>query len=164
MIALFLVGTFALPLARFPMQAVQEEFKSAYRMQTQRLADIAFAEFTEKLYCQEISWKEITSSRGAKAVVLDDAVELSFGPLGKKKFSRHGTLHSFGKKGQDSGEWRLATFCVKITAQQKGFKLFRTKKSVREFRNFTYQVLINKSPAPIATPTQPEVTPKVIQK
>jgi hypothetical protein len=145
MIAIALVGTCALPLARFPMQAVQEAFKSAYRMQAQRLADLAFAEVKEKLYCKEISWKEIIKPRNNKALVLDDVAEVSFEPLGKRKFSRKVSLHSIGKKGQNAEEWRLATLRVKITPQEKGMKLFRSKKSLVKSRIYTYQVLINKS-------------------
>ncbi len=151
MIALFLVGSFALPLARFPMQAIQEEFKSAYRMQAQRLADLAFAEIKEKLYKNEIPWKEIIKPRNNKAVVLNDFPEVAFDPLGKRTFSRQATIHSIGKMGKDSEEWRLATVRVKITPQEKKLKLFRSKKNLVKSRIYTYQILINKSlPTPPA--------------
>lgn len=158
MIALLLVGACALPLSQFPMRAIQEEYKSAYRMQAQRLADLAFADFKEKLYKEGIPWKEISRARKDKTIVLNDVVEVSFEPLGKRKFLRLGTLHSVGKKAQNSDEWRLATFRVKITPQQKGFKLFRTKKSSVASRIFTYQVFISKTSAP-ATPTPSPETP-----
>lgn len=152
MIALFLVGSFALPLAQFPMQAIQEEFKSVYRMQAQRLADLAFSEIKEKLHREEIPWKEIVKPGNDKALILNDVAEISFQPLGKRIFLRQATLHSVGKMGKNSEEWRLATVRVKITPQEKGIKLFRTKKKPVKSRVYTYQVLINKSPpSPPAT-------------
>ncbi len=160
MIGLILVGTIALPLAQFPMQAAREEFKSAYRMQAQRLADLAFAQIKEKLHRNEIPWKEIVKPRENKALVHDDVVNVSFDPLSERKFLCIGTLHSVGKKKGDQEEWRLATIRVKITPQQKGFKLFRTKKSATESRIFTYQVLINKTSLPSTTPAVAETVSK----
>jgi hypothetical protein len=152
LIALFLAGMCALPLARLPMQALQEETKSAYRMQMHRLADLAFAKFKEKLYQEEISWKEITSPRGKKAlIVLDDKgiVEVGFKPLGIRKFIRKCTLYSVGKKGKSGEELRLATFQVKFTPQEKKYPLFGKSKAPV----FTYQILITKSnPAELIKP------------
>jgi hypothetical protein len=147
MIALFLVGSFALPLAQFPMGAVQEEYKSAYRMQAQRLADLAFTNVKERLYKKEISWKEIAKPRKDKVLILDDVAEVSFEPLGKRKFTRQATLYSIGKAGKNSEEWRLATVRVKITPQEKRIKLFRSKEKPVKSRIYTYQVLISKSSA-----------------
>ncbi len=161
MIGLFLVGVLALPLAQIPTQAVKEEFKSAYRMQAQRLADLAFAQIKEELHRNEIPWKEIVKTRENKAVVLDDVVDVSFEPLNERKFLRFGTIHSVGeKKGDQSEEWRLATIRVTITPQQKGFKLFRTKKSAVESRIFTYQVLIHKTSTPAPIPVVAETVSK----
>lgn len=149
MIGLFLVGSFAIPLSQFPMRAVQEELRSAYGMQAQRLADLAFAEIKEKLHKNEISWKEIAKPRGEEAIVHESVVDVSFDPLCERKFVRIGTLHSVGKKkGDHSEEWRLATLRVKITPEQKKSKLFRTKMSRVESRVFNYQVLIHKTAAP----------------
>src|ERR1043165_9034517 len=82
LIALFLVGVCALPLAQHPMKALQEETRSAYRMQLHRLADIAFAEFKEKIYQQEIPWKEICSPREAKSIFIPkEPAKVDFEPL-----------------------------------------------------------------------------------
>jgi hypothetical protein len=145
LIALFLVGVFALPMAQFPMQAMQEEYRSAYRMQSQRLADLAFAEIKEQLYKQEIAWEKIVSPANEKAVILEDDVEISFDFLGKRTFNRLATIHSTGKKGADSNEYRLATVRIKMTPAEKKPKLFRSKKNRVESRVYTYQVLLSKS-------------------
>lgn len=154
MIALSLVGMCVLPLAQVPRRAIEENLKRAYRLQTQRLADLAFADIKEKLYKEEISWKEVSSSQKEKTIVFDQTAEISFLPLGKKTFLLKGTLHSVGKKGKDSEEYRLATFRLKITPQQKGLALFRNKKSNREVesRIYTYQILLSKPTAAVAAP------------
>lgn len=159
MIALFLVGLCALPLAQFPTRAAKEEYNSAYRMQAQRLADLAFAEVKEKLYRQEISWKTISSAQSAKSIIPIDAMDVSIDPPYKKKFSRQATIYSVGKKTQNAEQWRLATIRIKITPQQKGIKLFRSKKSTAASRVFTYQVLINKAPISETTPSTLEPLP-----
>jgi hypothetical protein len=153
MIALFLVTICALPLSQFPMQAVQEECKSAYRMQAQRLADLAFSHVKEKLYREEIPWQDILRTRENRAVVLKDEVEVCFEPLGKRKFKRLGTLHSSGKTTQSGDEWRLITCCIKITPLQKGYKLFRTPKNTVASRTFTYQAVVSRTSTP--PPAQP---------
>lgn len=158
MIALFLVGTFALPLARLPMHAMHEEFKSAYRMQAQRLADLRFAEFKEKIYRQEIPWKDIIKTREEKFKLPNEDVEVSFEPLGKRKFLIEKTLHSVGKKTKEGEEYRLATLRVKISPQEIKFKLFRTKKGRVRSRVYTYQTLICKSAVPAAQLATPEAT------
>ncbi len=147
MIALLLVGMCALPLAQLPIRAVQQEYKSAYRMQAQRLADLAFADIKEQLYSNKISWKEIVRGKKDPAIVLDKTVEISFEDKSKFKFARFGTLHSVGKKTPNGDEWRLVTFRVKMTPVQKGFKLFRTKKNLVESRIYTYQVMVHKENA-----------------
>ena len=144
MIALFLVGMCALPLAQLPMRAVQQEYKSAYRMQSQRLADLAFADIKEQLYRNEISWKEIARGKNDPGIVLDNTAEVSFDAKSKFKFARLGTLYSVGKKSSNGDEWRLVTFRLKMTPVQKGFKLFRTKKNLVESRIYTYQLLVHK--------------------
>ena len=144
MIALCLVATCALPLAQLPKRVIQEEFHSAYRLQAQRLADLAFAEIKEKLYQEKISWKEICSPRGEGSCVLDQIADAPFGRLGVRKFLCKATLHSVGKTGKGSEEFRLATARVTVTPQESGLKLFRTKKNRVRSRIFTYQILLSK--------------------
>lgn len=141
------------------MRAIQEEVRSAYRMQAQRLADLAFAEIKEKLYRNEIPWKQIAQPSQEKTVVLEDVVEVAIEPLGKRKFVRRGTLHSVGKKAQNGDEWRLATFRVEIKPLEKGMKLFQGKKNPRTSKSFIYQVLVGKTSAPAAAPVLPEGAP-----
>ncbi|MGC2594776.1 MAG: hypothetical protein WA347_00670 [Rhabdochlamydiaceae bacterium] len=152
MIALFLVGMCALPLAQLPMKALTEVTKSSHRMQMHRLADFAFSQIKEKLYQQEISWKEITNPRGKKAIVLDDGkiVEVGFKPLGKRKFIRKCTLHSVGKKGKSGEESRLVTFEVKFTPQDKKYPLFGKDKAGKAKAGpvFIYKIFVTKSNSP----------------
>jgi hypothetical protein len=155
MIALFLVVTCALPLARFPLMAAKQEFNSAYRMQAERLADLAFAKIQEQLHREEIPWKDILRTKANGATVLEDQITVAFDPLGKRSFSRLGTLHSVGKKKQNGEEWRLATFRVKIEPLQKGDKLFYGKKARARARIFTYQLLIHKTSATAVNPAAP---------
>jgi hypothetical protein len=161
LIALFLVGTYALPLAQLPMKAIREQMKSCYRMQIQRLADLAFAEVKEKLYRQEISWKEISRPATDKATILDDTIEVSLEPLGTRRFYREGTLHSVGKKGKEGEEWRLITFRVLFKPQDKHFKIFRGKKGVKSSHIFTYRALVSTSPTspPISVAQEGVQTP-----
>lgn len=150
LIALFLVATCALPLAQLPMRAVQEEIKSSYRMQMQRLADLAFAQIKEKLYRQEIPWKEISSPINDKFVIIDDIVTISSNVLGDRPFLRKGTIHSIGKQGRDGEEWRLITFKVKFQTKDKT-KIFRKKDKALSFCYYNYQLLIKKSSTPQIT-------------
>lgn len=158
LIALFLVGTFALPLAQFPMRAVQQEYKSAYRMQAQRLADRSFASLKEKLYTQDVPWKDIVKTKGDKTA---EEVTVSLPPRGKKAFVLETTLHSVGKKTKEGDEYRLATYTVKVSPKDKKFKLFRAKKRWAKSRIYTYQALICKPAAPAAQTTTPESIPSV---
>jgi Tfp pilus assembly protein PilE len=160
LIALCLVGTYALPLAHFPIQAIQEEVKSVYRMEVQRLADLAFAEFKEKLYRQEISWEEIASA--SKVKIMDDSVTVSLEPVGTKEFKRSATVSSVGKKGKQGEEWRLATFRVKFEPTKSRLKLFRGKNKNKASCTFVYQVLLEKKPNLPSAPVQ-ENPPKQIQ-
>jgi hypothetical protein len=162
MIALVLVGACALPLAQIPMRALQQECKSAYRMQAQRLADLAFADLKEKLYRKEIPWKEIASPSNNKSLVLEDVVEVAIDPLGKRKFNRRGTLHSVGKKNAKEEEFRLVTFRVKIQPVEKNIKLFRAKKNLKDSCSFSYQFLVNKTSNQAPSLTPPEGPPKTI--
>lgn len=164
MIALFLVGSFALPLAQFPMRAMQEEYKSAYRMQAQRLADLSFANIKKKLYKEEIPWKKIVKTKEEKTHFPNKIVEVSFEPLGKRKFLLEKTLHSVGKTTKEGEEYRLATYRVKITAEEKGFKLFRTKKNRVRSRIYTYQILLSRSAAPQVQLEVPSTETPAIEK
>jgi hypothetical protein len=147
MIALCLVATCALPLVQFPKRVIQEEFHSAYRLQAQRLADLAFAQIKEKLYREKISWKEICSPKGEGSTVLEETLKAPFGRLGTRTFLCKGTLHSVGKTGKGQEEFRLATLRVTITPEQRGLKLFRTKKNRVASKTYTYQMLLSKPPS-----------------
>lgn len=144
------------------MRAIQEEIKSAFRMDVQRLGDLAFAEFKEKLYRQEIPWEKIASSTHEKAKIIDDVVILSLEPVGTRKFKRTATLHSVGKKGKQGEEWRLVTFRVEFKPSESRLKLFRGKNKNKDSCTFVYQVLLEKKPnLPPASPQ--ENLPKAIQ-
>lgn len=156
MIAIFLVGTFAIPIAQFPMRALQEQMKSAYRMQLQRFADLAYAKFKEDLYKNEISWEILSSPKEKKAVILDNWIDISLSPIGTNKFKRSITLYSIGKKDKQGQEWRLVTFEVKFNpTKNQGRKIL--KKDENKDGNdvqFTYQVLIQKVNQAVSIPTQ----------
>lgn len=160
LIALFLIGSYALPLAHFPMRAIQEEIKSYYRIEMHRFADLAFSEFKEKLYLQEIPWEAIAHPVNDKAKIFDDIVELSLDPVGTHKFKRVATVHSVGKKDKEGIEWRLATFRVKFTPSENRFKPFRTKSNSR---SFTYQVLLKKTTELQLDISAPEAIPALIE-
>jgi hypothetical protein len=146
MIGLFLVSLCALPLAQLPMKALKEEIKSAYRLQAHRFADLAFAQTKEKLYRQEISWKDISCSSKAPAILFDDTITIAFEPMGSRKFNRKGTLHSSGEKTQNGKEWRLITFKVTFKPQEKKYKLFFNKNGSKASAcTFIYKVLVSKS-------------------
>jgi len=149
LIALFLIGMCALPLARLPMKALQEEMNSAYRMHAQRLADLAFATLLEQLYTQEIPWKQIESPWKNRKVVLEDRVTVFIKSLGKKEFVRRATLHSVGKKSKEGDPWHLVTFRITIGSAEKESKTFRKPPL------FTYQVLVGKSALPPTTTPAP---------
>jgi hypothetical protein len=157
MIALFLVLTCALPLAQLPLKALKEETKSAYRIQIHRLADLAFAQFKEKLYRQEISWQELSSPSNDRAVFVTDTVTVGFEQLGAQKFHRKATFYSIGKKGQREEEWRLVTFKVNFKPQEKKYPLFRNKTGSKASSTLTYQVLVSHlgSAIPPATDKEP---------
>jgi hypothetical protein len=158
MIALILLAMCILPLGRLPFTIAREEFNSAYRMQAQRLADLAFAEVKEKRHRQEIPWKDIARTREDGATVFNEDVDVSFDPLGKRTFLLTGTLHSVGKKGQNSEEYRLATVRIKVEPKLKQSKMFRSKKNRVTSQVFTYQVLIHKTSAQVLAPAAPPIT------
>jgi hypothetical protein len=158
LIALFLVGVCALPLAQLPMKALQEETRSAYRMQLHRLADIAFAEFKEKIYQQEIPWKEICSPREAKSIFIPkEPAKVDFEPLRPRTFERKATFYSVGKKAKNGEEIRKVTFQVAFKTKEKKFLLFRGKKNRYAPSVFTYQIIVVK-PSP-AEQTPLEIAP-----
>ncbi len=144
LIALFLVGICALPLAEIPMKALTEETKSAYRMQMHRLADLTYAEFKEKLYKQEIPWKEICSPQNSKANFPVKSATVAFEPLGSRTFSQSADFHSVGKKGKNGEEIRLVTLKVAFKTKKK-FMLFQGGKKRSAPCVFTYQTLVVKS-------------------
>jgi hypothetical protein len=145
MIGLYLVSLCALPLAQLPMKALKETTQSAFRMQMHRFADLAFAQIKEKLYRQEISWKEILSPSHCPAILFDDIVTIAFDPLGSRNFHRKATVHSVGKKTMKGEEWRLMTFKITFKPQQKKYKLFFSKKGKKtSLCTFIYKVTVNR--------------------
>ncbi len=148
LIGIFLFGFCAFPLTQLPLKALREEIKSAYRMQMHRYADIAFSEVKEKLYCQEITWKEISSPANNPVVLLKEkgiTIDLNK-ELGKRTFDRKVTLHSVGKKGQNGEEYRLATVKVTFKPKEKKSDLFRVRKGSKiSSRSFIYKVFIKKA-------------------
>ena len=147
LIGIFLFGVCASPLIRLPLKALREETKNAYRMQMHRYADIAFSEVKEKLYRQEISWKEISSPANNPKVLPEEKIIIDLSKeLGKRTFDRKVTLHSVGKKGQNGEEYRLATVKVTFKPQEKKSDLFRVKKGSKiSSRTFIYKVFIKKA-------------------
>ncbi len=147
LIALFLVSICVLPLAEIPMRALKEETKSAYRMQFHHYADLAFAEFKEKIYRQEIPWKQICSPNEAKSEFRLE--KPAFDSIGGRKFERKATFYSVGKKGKKGEEVRLVTFKISFKMQEERFSLFRGKKNEKKDRyaprSFTYKMLVVKS-------------------
>jgi hypothetical protein len=145
LIGLYLVGLCVLPLAQLPIKALAEETKAAYRMQMHRFADLAFAEIKEKLYRQEISWKQISSSSKHPAIIpFKSDITISFEPLGSRQFYRQVTLHSIGKKTKSGEEWRLVIVKVNFKAHEKKFILSFHKKD-KSIACFAYRVLVKKS-------------------
>ena len=145
MIALVLVGTCVLPLAQIPMRALQQECKSAYRMQTQRLADLAFAEIKERFYTHEISWKELSRPSNNRAKIHNKMVDVEIDPLGKKKFNIQGFVSSIGKKNNKEEEWRLVTVQIEIEPKEKNPKLFRKKLVEKNGCKYSYKLLVSKT-------------------
>jgi hypothetical protein len=164
LIALFLVGLCALPLAEIPMKTLRDEISSAYRMQFHHYADLAFAEFKEKIYQQEIPWKQICSPREAKSAFKLEKTLID--PIGGRAFERKATFYSVGKKGKKGEEIRLVTFIVSFKTKEKRFSLFRGKKGVKKERyapcSFTYKMLVVKSSLEEQQPLElpPTTTPK----
>ncbi len=152
MIGLFLLAMCALPLCQIPTQALKRAYKSSYSIQAKRIADLAFAKILEQLYQNKIPWKELSSGKDKSAVVLNDTVDIFFNPQSKAKdtfkFVLLGTLYSTGKKASDGQQWRLVTFRLTITPEQKGFKPFAGKKTWADSRVYTYQVIVSKTGPP----------------
>lgn len=159
LIAVVLVGMCALPLAQIPMRALQQEYHSAYRLQAQRLADLAFADIKERLYKKEIPWKQIINPSDKKATVLEDTVEVAIEPLGTRKFIRRGTLHSVGKKNKKGEECRLATIQITIMPVEKKLRLFRGKKHPQRSCSFNYQLPLSKTSASVIPSGTPDPLP-----
>ena len=146
MIGIFLICFCVFPLVRLPTRALNEETKTAYRVQLHRFADLACAKVKEMLYRQEISWKDISRTSKEAAIPIDDTITIPLEPLGARKFRRKVLLHSVGKKDQDGEEWRLVT--VKVKFRPLSFNKGESKTP----RTFTYQVLVNQKSNPAAQP------------
>lgn len=123
------------------MQAIQEEIKSSYRMEIERLADLAFAEIKEDLYKQKPSWEIISHPITDKAQIFEGIVELSLDSVTTRRFKKIVKVYSCGKITKDGTEWRKATFEITFSPIPKRFKLYPKKK----FRTFSYQILLEKT-------------------
>ncbi len=165
LIAITLIGTLALPVVNFPLQALREEIKSIYRIETQRLADKTFAEFKADLYSQKIRWEDLAQPRKNKVKILDDLIQLSLEPLSPRKFKRKATVHSCLRE-QEGQQWRLVTFYVTFAPCDKQTPLFRgqfaakkdkRKKRIPESYIFTYQVVVGKKPMSIPEHSVPTI-------
>lgn len=145
LIALFLVGFCALPLARMPMKSLSEQYKSATRVHMRRLANLAFKEVLEKLYINEIAWKDLGKSQ---KVIIEDVVAADIPAVGKQKFERRGTLSAAGKKGKNGDDLRLVTFKIRLQPENKPSE---------HSPIFTYKVLAKRPSAP--PPPPPDTNP-----
>jgi hypothetical protein len=148
LIALFLLSSFTLPLAHLILKSVQEEYKSAYRLYAERLALEGLAKAKEKLYRQEIPWREVCKSSKDKALLYEDTPHIELKQLGKRTFKRQAKLWSVGKKDPSGEEWRLATIQIAIGLEDNTMMLFRTRKGSKKIQTFTYQLLLRKKAIP----------------
>lgn len=148
LVAIAILGLCALPLARIPLNTIQQGIESSYRVGMHRLGDLAFADIKEKVYKHEISWDELSHPFNKKYLVLSDQIDLSLKPLGSKKFLRRIFLYSTGKKDKQGIEWRKVTCRVEFTPKKAKSLLFRPKKAVDPNTCvFLYQFLITKLPS-----------------
>ncbi len=145
LIALFLVGMCALPLANLPFKALQEEMHSAYRGQATRLADLGFAKLKESLYKNEISWNEIAKVEKGPIVLFEEVCDLSFSPLKTKKFVRKVSLKQVGKKTQGVEQWRLFIAKIEISPQEKKMRLFQKGSKGKNMARFAYYLIVHTS-------------------
>lgn len=144
LIGLFLISTCALPLVRLPMQTLQEELKSAWRIQMHHCADLTFAQIKEKVYTKQIDWDTLSAPRAAKAKILEDEATYSLPPIGKRTFCRTGYLHSVGKKDKEGKEFRLVTCTIAFQTKDHS-RLFKAGKKNRDTIAFAYQFTAEKS-------------------
>jgi hypothetical protein len=157
-IGIFLIGACALPLARISSKAVREEIKSIYRMDFQRLGDLAFAQFKAKLYKQEIPWDALASSKNTQIFNDEVVLALQKNPLSKEtdliKLKRKASYRSVWKKGKHGEEWRLVTFQVYFYSPRSNWLNRGTKIKKKTALRLSYQVLVSKLPsAPIPPQT-----------
>lgn len=123
-------------------------------MQLPRLADLAFAELQEKLYRQEIPWKDLESGKWVKIDSGNKGIVTVSGPFKNWQFRRTISMYSVGKKNDKGEESRLVTFRIRFRPVKGKLSLFHKEKpSKNTKRLFTYQVLIQKTSA-LPPPTQ----------
>lgn len=146
LIALLLVVTCALPLARMPLHSISAQYKSVYRIHMDRLADLAYKEILEKLYAHEIPWKDLSDS--SKKVILNDVISAEIPGSGKQKFKRRATLSAVGKLGKNGDELRLVKIKIRLEPENK----FHARSPI-----FTYQTIARRTPAPPPPPSEAPV-------
>jgi hypothetical protein len=146
LIAIFLLGTCALPLVQVPMGAMRETIKSCYRLQLQRIADLAFADIKTRLYQHEIEWKQLLkSSSKEKELVMDDTIEIALKGLGRRTFERRCYVYSVGKTGKEGDEHRLVTILIALQSKPHRFNLFPRKSTHKDTAVYQYELFISKS-------------------
>ena len=130
------------------MKASQEQIKSLYRAQSQRLADSGFAKIKEILYKNEINWSEIAKSTKGRIVVFEDQCDLSLLPLNAKKFKRLATLKCVSQKVKGTEEWWLMVARVEISPLEKKSLLFKRDKKSKNAKAFAHYLILHKSSNP----------------
>lgn len=144
LIALILIVMCALPLAQLPLHSLAAQYQSIYRIDMQRLSDLAYKEILEKLYTYEIPWRDLSS----KKVILNDVITAEVPGSGKQKFKRRATLSAVGKLGKNGDELRLVKIKIRLEPENK----FHARSPI-----FTYQTIARKSPAPPPPPPEAPV-------
>lgn len=137
LIALFLVGIVALPLADLPVRALREEVKSIYRLQAESLSNQFLSLVKEKLYTNEIAWNEIIKATERKIPIFEDQCLLSFPPY-HKTLQRKCFLRSIGIKKQGMEEWHLMIARIELTSGDKLGLPFKKKA-------FAHYILLHKT-------------------
>ena len=149
LIALFLAGSFALPLAQLPMQATHEQIKSLYRIQAHHLADEGLAKLKEMLYKNEIAWNEIAKTSEGPIMAFEDLCSPSFPSL-NRQFKRKVFLKCIHKKVKGSEEWWLMLARIEISSEKgKKTSVFKNGKGVKVFAQY---LTLHKSSSPAMAP------------
>lgn len=130
------------------MKASQEQIKSIYRSQAQRLADRGFAKLKEMLYKNEIAWSEIAKSTTERIVIFEDQCDISIPPLQAKQFKRQATLKRISQKVKGTEEWWLMVARIEISPQEKKSLLFKRDKKSKNAKAFAHYLILHKSSNP----------------